>query len=135
MYRHQHNSLGLSSQNFKSQYFKIVKVFKVITLKCSLTSLLEYLDRESSSIVLLPAYGRLTVVKKCGSVSECSGSPSYWWRDECDKRSEEDSYTCTSCCLSTACNQANPSPQPLLALSPLLTVQFLYNKYSSLGWG
>ena len=35
MYRHQHKSLGLWSRNFKSQCFKIVKVFKVIRLKCS----------------------------------------------------------------------------------------------------
>ena len=35
MYRHQHKIPGLWSRNFKSQCFKIVKVFKAIRLKCS----------------------------------------------------------------------------------------------------
>ena len=144
MYRHQHKSLGLWSRNFKSQYLKIVKVSKVIRLECSLVwvraELNTFLHQELPSLSnpVIAAYGKLTVVKRCGSVSLCaeSVSTSYWWSDECDRRSEEDSYTCTSCCSTAACNNSNsPSGrQPLVAA--VLSLNLILNKQShGLGWG
>ena len=54
----------------------------------------------------LSAYGKLTVVKKCGSSEDCEESEQYWWRDECDRKSDDDSYTCTTCCSHNMCNSA-----------------------------
>ena len=51
----------------------------------------------------IPANGRLRIVKKCG-LSPCSLSDINSWTDECDRKSDEDSYTCTSCCRDTTCN-------------------------------
>ena len=45
-------------------------------------------------------------MKKCG-VAECSISDTNYWSDECDRKSDEDSYTCTSCCNETMCNGAS----------------------------
>merc|ERR1711892_1298478 len=49
------------------------------------------------------ANGRLNIVKKCG-LSPCSLSDFNSWTDECDRKSDEDSYTCTSCCRDSLCN-------------------------------
>eukprot|EP00090_Calanus_glacialis_P040723 TRINITY_DN7118_c0_g1_i1.p1 TRINITY_DN7118_c0_g1~~TRINITY_DN7118_c0_g1_i1.p1 ORF type:complete len:144 (-),score=22.95 TRINITY_DN7118_c0_g1_i1:15-446(-) len=49
------------------------------------------------------ANGRLSIVKKCG-LSPCSFSDLNSWTDECDRKSDEDSYTCTSCCRNSLCN-------------------------------
>ena len=54
------------------------------------------------NVSLFAAYGALSVVKRCGFVSVCSPDPAYWWSDECDRKSDEDSYTCTSCCSTAA---------------------------------
>ena len=54
-------------------------------------------------LISIPANGRLRIVKKCG-LSPCSLSDINSWTDECDRKSDEDSYTCTSCCRDTTCN-------------------------------
>ena len=53
--------------------------------------------------ICIAASGRLSIVKKCG-LSPCSLSDLNSWTDECDRKSDEDSYTCTSCCRETTCN-------------------------------
>merc|ERR1711976_470312 len=55
--------------------------------------------------IVQKAHGRLTIVKRCG-MSPCSISEMDWWGDECDRKSDEDSYSCTSCCTETLCNNA-----------------------------
>ena len=52
---------------------------------------------------LFSANGRLSIVKKCG-LSPCSLSEYNSWTDECDRKADEDSYTCTSCCRNSLCN-------------------------------
>ena len=54
-------------------------------------------------IISISANGRLNIVKKCW--------PSLWslsdlnsWTDECDRKSDEESYACTSCCRNLLCN-------------------------------
>merc|ERR1712029_371531 len=49
------------------------------------------------------AHGKLTIVKKCG-LRPCTLSELDWWGDECDRKRDDDSYTCTSCCSQTLCN-------------------------------
>ena len=56
--------------------------------------------------LLFSAYGRLTVEKRCGFSGVCPSDSVSWWSDECDRKSDEDSYTCTTCCTQTMCNQA-----------------------------
>ena len=88
------------------------------------------------TVSLFPAYGALSVVKRCGFVSVCSPDPAYWWSDECDRKSDEDSYTCTSCCPSSNCNAAPGGLHHLHHPAKLLLLHFILNKYSySMGWG
>ena len=51
-----------------------------------------------------------------------------WWSDECDRKADEDSYSCTSCCGHTLCNAA---PTPLDSALPLLLITSLGLVYSS----
>jgi len=66
--------------------------------------------------IVQKAHGRLTIEKKCG-MSPCSQSELDWWGDECDRKSDDDSYSCTSCCASTLCNSAPPPSHAPLALA------------------
>ena len=62
---------------------------------------LTYIDHD-----LISAYGKLTVEKKCGYSGTCGDDSQNWWSDECDRKSDEDSYTCTTCCGHVMCNAA-----------------------------
>jgi len=73
------------------------------------------------------AHGKLTIVKKCGQ-SPCTQSEMDWWGDECDRKSDEDSYTCTSCCTETLCNSSftlSSSPWILAVISLTSSPWFL----------
>ena len=69
---------------------------------------------ERSEKVHLSAYGRVTVVKRCGESESCGSSEHYWWQDECDRKSDEDSYTCSTCCSHSTCNSARALSTPTL---------------------
>ena len=96
-------------------------------------------EEEEPNLSIFAAYGALSVVKRCGFVSVCSPDPAYWWSDECDRKSDEDSYTCTSCCHTDNCNAAPGDLHHLHHLdhpAKLLLLHFILNKYSySTGWG
>ena len=84
MYRHQHKSPGLWSRNFKSQCFKIVKVFKVIRLKCSQfesfpqdISSLRSQDEKDSKLAPGPIYRPTGPISLYLQPTE----PWAWWRD------------------------------------------------------
>eukprot|EP00092_Neocalanus_flemingeri_P042982 GFUD01047211.1.p1 GENE.GFUD01047211.1~~GFUD01047211.1.p1 ORF type:complete len:145 (+),score=27.58 GFUD01047211.1:100-534(+) len=76
------------------------------------------------------ANGRLTITKKCG-LSPCSLSDLNSWTDECDRKSDEDSYTCTSCCRETQCNgsiKGTPWAGMFLLILVLNFLWFYYQK-------
>ena len=83
----------------------------------------------STLISFLIAYGRVTVVKKCGLSENCGPSEHYWWQDECDRKSDEDSYTCSTCCSHTMCNSASPTLTSLAGL--FLSLYVSLNKSSN----
>ena len=81
--------------------------------------------------LLFSAYGRLTVEKRCGFSGVCPSDSVSWWSDECDRKSDEDSYTCTTCCTQTMCNQATRhAPYTcLLSLALIYHLSKLLNKF------
>ena len=76
------------------------------------------------------AYGRVTVEKRCGFSGTCPESSVSWWSDECDRKSDEDSYTCTTCCTQTMCNTAtcHVPTTCLLSLALIYHLSKLLNK-------
>ena len=67
--------------------------------------------------------------KKCGFSGVCAESAAahYWWSDECDRKSDDDSYTCTTCCQGALCNSA-PSRALPLSLALLCYLSNFINK-------
>ena len=68
-------------------------------------------------------------MKKCGLSENCGPSEHYWWQDECDRKSDEDSYTCSTCCSHTMCNSASPTLTSLAGL--FLSLYVSLNKSSN----
>ena len=89
----------------------------------------------SSRYFPVSAYGRVTVVKACGESDSCGPSEHYWWQDDCDRKSDEDSYTCTTCCTTPSCNSAprlHSLPGILLCL--LISLNKSSNSWRSLSF-
>ena len=64
--------------------------------------------------------------KKCGFSGVCAESAAahYWWSDECDRKSDDDSYTCTTCCQGALCNAA-PAPAHRASIAVPLSLALL----------